>query len=154
MANQPLAAIIDHWAVQPCPNTGCWIWSASRTAAGYAALTIAQKNHLGHRLAYELEYGAIPDGMHVCHRCNNPYCVNPDHLFLGTPQENMGHRDACKRNPRGERVGSAKLTSAAVKAIREMLSSGVRGQDIADKYKVGLRTILDIDHGVTWKDVA
>lgn len=92
----------------------CWIWTACRDHKGYGQLRIHSKSILAHRYAYILEHGEIPDGMFVCHHCDNPSCVNPTHLFLGTNTDNVHDMMAKGRNmhitrpetlARGERHG-------------------------------------------------
>lgn len=82
------AAVKRFWDnVQKSP--GCWLWTAAKRHKGYGAFNVRGENFKAHRLAWELTYGPIPKGMHVCHRCDTPSCVNPTHLFLGTNQDNV-----------------------------------------------------------------
>jgi len=67
----------------------CWIWMGSRSKKGYGVFNIKGKQKKAHRISYEFHKGEIPDGLFVCHRCDTPQCINPDHLFLGTNHDNM-----------------------------------------------------------------
>lgn len=132
--------------VSPEPNTGCWLWGgASDSRSGYGYFNAGSKRTTKtHRFAWERAHGQIPAGMHVCHRCDQPACVNPAHLFLGTHAENMADREAKKRNrpPRGESHGMAKLTAVSVIAIRALVAAGA-----ASRREIGRR------HGVTGETV-
>lgn len=107
------------------PN-GCWEWTGFRLKFGHGYLTYKRKQVLAHRLAYTLTFGGIPDGLHVCHKCDNPPCCNPSHLFIGTQLDNIADRDAKGRcaHQKGEKNGRSKLTDALVIDIRKKLSDG------------------------------
>ena len=73
---------------------GCWEWTAARNALGYGTISVKRRSTLAHRVAWELTHGPVPDGLCVCHTCDNPGCVRPDHLWLGTREENNHDRSA------------------------------------------------------------
>lgn len=98
------------------PELGsCWVWTRATTGFGYGKLGLNGRALTAHRRSYEMAYGAIPNGLLVCHRCDNPPCVNPDHLFLGSFADNMRDMHAKGRGgrtgPKGERNSRAKLTA-------------------------------------------
>ncbi len=134
----------------PEPNSGCHIWLGACVSHGYGIVRNGGKNWLAHRLAWSLRNGAIPDGMHVLHRCDCPWCVNVDHLFLGSRKDNM--QDMKKkgrgRPPKGEEHVRAVLTEADVFAIR---SSPLMESEIAEIYGVHRATIGNIRRNETWR---
>lgn len=87
---------------------GCWLWNRGRTSSRYGSTTYEGARWLAHRLSYMYHVGRIPDGLHVLHRCDNPPCINPDHLFLGTHTDNMRDSNAKERN--GSRTRPEKLS--------------------------------------------
>lgn len=138
-------------------SNGCWEWDGS-TRSGYGRITVGSRTDgtrrtmSAHRLSYELHFGDIPDGMEVCHKCDNRRCVNPYHLFLGTRQDNIDDRERKRRNnpPKGEKHPKAKLTEADVLAIREKRSAGVSYGKLAKEYGVCKKTVMDVASGKHW----
>lgn len=113
-------------------DNSCWVWTGGRYPRGYGRIVMNCKVLYAHRVAYELTYGSIPTGMHVCHACDNPPCCNPAHLWLGSPADNVADRDAKGRHRYVKPAHidlearlSAKLNWNKVRQIREMWASGV-----------------------------
>lgn len=139
----------------------CWPWTGTRTAKGYGLISQgprgAAKRFIASRVAWELTHGSIPDGMLVCHRCDNPPCVNPAHLFLGTNDENMADMATKGRarggTVRGEDHGNALLTDALVAEILSLRQQRTPIAELADRFDVGEGTIKDIVQGKTWQHV-
>lgn len=129
---------------------GCWGWKGSPSKK-YKALRFNDKAILAHRASYILHHGPIPKGLCVCHKCDNPSCTNPEHLFLGTYQDNVKDMMAKKRNIITR--PSAKLTIPQVKEAKKMIREGYDIKDIAHKFKVKYRTIHDIKIGKSWKGI-
>src|ERR1700761_773896 len=102
--------IPDLFAYYKVDENGCWIWNGAVSGNGYGINTRAGKGKRMHREYYTHFKGPIPEGMHVCHRCDVPRCVNPDHLFLGTNADNMADKVAKGRQTRGAASKSARLT--------------------------------------------
>lgn len=133
----------------------CWIWTASirNKGRGYGQFCLNGKMVRAHRVAYELEHGPIPQGMHVCHTCDNESCVRPSHLFLGTHTDNMQDKTAKGRGnqPKGEAAGLAKLTEEQVREIRaRYYAGGVRQVDLANEFGVAQTTISSVVRKLTW----
>lgn len=120
---------------------GCWLWRGGKLKGGYGMLG----GLLAHRIAFSLSTGDIPPGMHVLHRCDNPPCVNPAHLFLGTHRDNMADKErkgranhvALKR----EQHGMSKLTSAEVASLREMRAGGAPVTRLMTAFGVSQTTV-------------
>lgn len=136
---------------------GCWRWLGAKHGKGYGHFKMPTGKGDGriekaHRTAYNLYVGEIPDGLMVLHRCDNPSCVNPDHLFLGTNDDNMKDMVAKGRGngPRGEEQHFARLTEQAVESIR---SSGKSGVALAAQHKVSPATISDVRNRKTWRHI-
>ena len=137
--------------ISPEPNSGCWLWDGRVDEDGYGRYGIWKKSDFGaHRLAYEFYRGPIPDGMCVLHRCDVRCCVNPDHLFLGSTQDNTADRHTKGRSARGERDGNAKLTAEIVWAIRADTRTH---KEIAAAYRTSLANVSVIRARKTWREV-
>lgn len=115
---------------------GCWTWTAGKFQRGYGCMTMNNKSYETHRLSWQMHYGQIPDGIQVCHHCDNPSCVNPAHLFLGSIADNMVDKTRKGRQARGSRHANAKLTEAQVLEIRDLRSKGMTITALAKKYGV------------------
>ena len=142
-------------------QTGCWEWKGSRDWYGYGQMRVTRAPGSGssektHRLAYVEFVGPIPDGMFVCHHCDNPPCCNPSHLFVGTARDNAVDRDRKQRRqaPRGPTHPKAKLSVDDVIEIRRARrEDGVTEQWLADKYHIRQPSVSLILRRVNWKHV-
>jgi len=132
----------------------CWPWTGHRTQAGYGSFSFHGRAVYAHRAAYELYNAPLSKGLVVCHRCDNPSCVNPAHLFAGTQKENlhdMIRKGRTKLKPRrGMQHGCAKLSDAEAIAIRN--ASG-KQRDIANQFGVSQATVSDIKLGKLWRHI-
>ena len=135
------------------PVDECWEWQLGRDKDGYGRVKYQGRTGPAQRVAWELVFGPIPDGMLVCHHCDNRACCRPDHLFLGTPTDNMADRDAKDRQARGETITKAKLHPDKVRRIRS-LASGVTQEGLALGFGVSQSTISSILTGHTWRHVS
>jgi hypothetical protein len=133
-------------------STGCWEWKGAKDRKGYASLSIDGKQVKAHRQSYMQLVGPIPEGMMICHKCDNPSCINPEHLFAGTALDNS--RDCIskgRQKPIGEKSFTAKLTDSEVLRIRKELASGAQKKHLGKKFGVSARAIFKIANGDTWK---
>ena len=133
---------------------GCWDWKGHNTKK-YGSLQYNGKSISAHRASWLIHYGEIPDGMFVCHKCDNPRCKNPEHLFLGTPTNNVHdmYKKGRNNSPRGEKSSNAKLTNQRAIEIKQMLKEKVPVVDIVQKFNSKPSTIYDIKDGKTWKHI-
>lgn len=143
------SAPIEEWFWYHVKKNGshCWSWGGATDPKGYGIISHGYKNHLAHRVSFELHHGPIPDGWHVCHRCDNPRCTNPDHLYLGSHYENI-HEAAFKVRLRH------KLSPAAVRFIRKVYAGrSVSQTELAEAFDVHQSTISLIVNDKAWVHV-
>lgn len=134
------------------PDTGCWDWTASKSK-GYGQIMVGEKPQRAHRVSFEIFRGEVPDDLHVCHRCDNRACINPEHLFLGTNADNTADKVAKGRQHRlrGTAHGMAKLTEADVLTIRS--ATHATDPELAARYGVGPEAISAVRHRRNWKHI-
>lgn len=143
------------------PDDECWEWTSTRTKRGYGCLNYrnddGHRSIYAHRLSWEIHNGPIPNSLHVLHRCDNPPCVNPKHLFLGTHGDNMrdmfakGRRTHLERMPRGSNNHLAIVSESDVRQIRELRAQGLSLRNIAAMFPVTEGAIWRIVKRITWK---
>lgn len=135
---------------------GCWLWTGAKNEKGYGVIGRGGRgsgNEKAHRVSWMIHFGPIPDGLFVCHKCDNPACVNPDHLFLGTNDDNVQDMVSKNRNARGE-TSYAKLTEEQVIDIRQRHKQReVSCQDLANEYGVSRSEVQLIVSGKRWEHV-
>lgn len=133
-------------------NTNCWEWVGSKDSWGYGQFYKNRKSYKAHRVSYQEYKGDIPLGMYVCHTCDNPKCINPDHLWIGTPKQNSQDRDVKGRNYThlGEKHPQAKLDWGLVKFIRENPQKYTQ-KKLASICGVSISTIRDVVYNRSWK---
>lgn len=135
--------------------SGCWEWQGARRGAmGYSSIDNDGKTLSAHRVAYELTVGPIPEGKAILHECDNPPCINPAHLVLGTKASNNADKAAKGRSyrPRGEENAQAKLTAEAVEKIRALHSvERLSKTEIGRRFGVNRSQIARILSGKNWQ---
>jgi hypothetical protein len=136
---------------------GCWLWRGARWAdTGYGQIRSGHRKMQAHRVSYEIANGPIPPGMSICHRCDVRLCVRPDHLFAGTPADNVADAVAKGRQSaaRGNAQPLAKLTPSLVLAIRYLRSGGLSMKRVARLFGISIRAVGKIDRRELWAHVA
>lgn len=132
----------------------CWLWKGSKVPKGYGTFRFNNKNYRAHRVSWQLAHGPIGDNeICVLHKCDNPNCVRPDHLFLGTNKDNTNDMLLKGREARGERNGHARLDCEKVVAMRRARANGIPFSKLGKMFNVSYVTAFDACTGKTWKHV-
>lgn len=133
--------------------SGCWEWTKGRDGHGYGQISVGSAMISAPRISYAAFVGDIPTGLCVCHRCDHPACVNPDHLFLGTAYDNIQDKVAKGRQStaRGERHPNAKFTNEGAEIVRQEYKSGINSTVLAKKYGVSHMVIMRIVHNKSYR---
>lgn len=143
---------------QRAPNE-CWPWLSTTDKDGYGSVSAhtpegKPTRWRAHRMSFELHFGPIPAGHSVCHKCDNPSCVNPAHLFSGTPKHNTHDMLRKRRHQYGERHHGSKLTTEDVKAIRRLRAAGESPYALAERFGVSYYTVHRIASRRGWTHVS
>ncbi len=134
-------------------KSGCWEWTATKFPKGYGCFKLNGKSIGAHRVSYEIHNGKIDEKKVICHHCDNPSCVNPDHLFMGTQKENLLDRKLKGRSIFGERNGRCKLKHEQVNKIRALLSNKIDQRIIAKQFGVCQTNISRIKMNESWNHI-
>ena len=141
-------------------RSDCWIWTAATDNHGYGMFSLHGRGASpvkAHRLSFVIHKHELDDGVECCHKCDNPSCVNPDHLFAGTHHENMldakgkGRLKVASKGRSGEQNNSHKLTAAQVVIVKQMIEAGVSYTKIGSAFNVSRHCIADIATGKNWR---
>lgn len=146
--------VIDRFMSKVSKTETCWIWNGMTDKQfGYGLFGVRDRIMKAHKVSWVMHRGNVPAGMFVCHRCDNPRCVNPEHLFIGTPKENT--QDALEKNRmlKGEKNGQHKLTAAQVLAIRARSAAGETRESLAAEFDVWSACICKIVKRQRWKHI-
>lgn len=133
----------------------CWNWTAATRSTGYGCMKLDGRLISAHRFSFVLHFGEVPEGLIVCHRCDNRLCVRPDHLFAGTPHANVSDMDGKGRRgvARGESQGNAKLSEADIYQFFVLRESGYSNRKIAAMFGVDSSTVNCVFTGRSWRHV-
>jgi hypothetical protein len=130
--------------------TECWLWRGT-TTEGYGRFYFNNRAFVAHRISYQIAYGDIAPGLLVCHKCDNRPCVNPYHLFVGSPRQNSMDMVSKNRQTWGERNPSAKLTTEQVLEIRNLNKDTINKSAVARQYGISRKMLRNILSHVNWR---
>ncbi len=132
----------------------CWLWTGGTNTPGYGYFQWREGkkrvSKFAHRFSFEDKVRALAPNEHVCHRCDNPICVNPSHFFIGTHKDNMRDMASKNRVSHGERHWNRKLSGEKAQHIKQLYEKGVTVKALAEKFGISRQSITDITHGRTW----
>lgn len=131
----------------------CWVWIGRKDSKDYGLFDINGKPYFAHRISYLIHKGDFEQHLYVCHKCNNPPCVNPDHLYVGTQLDNMTDCINQDRQAYGERQGNHILTEKDVREIRYLLEQNITHEEISKKYGISRGAISRISNRTTWRQL-
>lgn len=133
----------------------CWLWKGSlKGQKGYGAIKVKDKKIAAHRFSWQLRYGLeIPKGYFLCHTCDNPQCVNPEHLFLGTPKDNSQDAISKNRMAIGSKNANARLNEEMVISIRKRFDDGETYSSLAKEFGVTWAAIKGIVVRTSWRHI-
>lgn len=134
-------------------KSGCLEWTGSVVRGGYGYIIRKRKKIMAHRYWYELHVGPIQPGEVLCHRCDNPRCIEPKHLFIGSQAENISDKVRKSRQARGEKIATAILTAEQVVALRQEYAEGARQVDLASKYGIHQTSVSLIVRRKNWPHI-
>lgn len=145
--------------VNVCEPNECWSWTGSTNLGGYGEVRDGKTLLMAHRFSYEIHHGPIPEGMEMCHSCDNPSCCNPAHLFVGTRSDNMldmyrkGRANREWHGVLGEQNHRSKLTAEQVREIRRLCAGGTMQKDVAKTFGVHKGTVGSIVRRENWTHI-
>jgi hypothetical protein len=146
----------DRFFAKVLKTEGCWLWQGARDRQGYGIFRFPHGNKKAHRVSWSLAYGKdVPVGVLICHHCDNPPCVRPEHLFTGTVRDNYvdSRVKGRARAPMGEEQHSAKLTPADVVAMRRLAADGATHSDLASQFGVCRSSVGNTVNKLTWRHI-
>ena len=148
--SQPLTRERIEQNVVRIPESGCWIWNGAVGCRGYGKLRSNYTQHSAHKVSYELFRGPVEAGKYVCHHCDVRACVNPEHLFLGSPKDNQQDMAKKMRHAYGDKNGNSKLSEQQAKSILSLKDSGNTKTSVGEKFGVSRVAVAKIWSGELW----